>query len=239
MKILRTTLLMMLLSLAAFGSLGAQCAAAHHTNPPILISEDTLMDFMPFVYCGHSPCSDHTVPHSEVVYFDIAATGNFRIVIQNHSPISSIGAVAMNDLCDSSFASVCIASNYTDTLFFTDSDGVFALMFTSVDPSSSITYRGNIGGPAVAMTPAPCFGATGTADPIKAILTYKSLDLLTGRQGDPQAAPPHGLSLRSDGVKVLSQGVPDGIVLIALAAFLIRLMFPTLKSIFVIRSPRE
>lgn len=240
MKLFFTTVLLIFASLQSQAQ-PQQCANAHHSNPSFMAVPDTIRDWhhLEEEPCfGNALCSDFTIPFNEIVNFAIspAFTGHFAIVTTGHPTTDQVALTVMSRYCDTVLAQKCL--NYPiDTLKFRNTTSKFSLWYQSVHDTFIVTYTGYFVGGTPANFPLQCDLTTGTIDPQPTAYTYRVFDPIRGITSTATALQPVGLSIRSDGAKVLRQGVPDGLAMIAILFAVIYMAWPWLRGI--LGMPRE
>lgn len=238
MKLLFTTILLVF---AALQAQAQQCANAHHTNPPFLVVPDTIRDWqhLESTPCfGNALCSDFTNPFNEIVNFNISTNlvGHFAIISTGHPTTDQAALTVMSRDCDSVLAQKCL--NYPiDTLKFRNTTSQFSLWYQSEFDTFQITYTGYFVGGTPANFPFICDPTTASTEPQPAAYTYRQFDPIRGTTAPASALQPVGLSIRSDGAKVMRQGVPDGLAMIAILLAILYMAWPWLRTI--LGMPRE
>lgn len=215
-----------------------QCAPAHHVNPPFLAVPDTVRDWHALEdhpCFGNTLCSDFTNPFNEIINFDIstALVGGFAVIVTGHPTTDQVALTIMSRDCDSVLAQKCL--NWPiDTLQFANTTSKFSLWFQTVYDTIVVTYLGWMptGSQIMPSVPYPCDPTTATTHPQpQPTHTYTKFDPIRGTTSDASTDQPHGLSRRSDGQLVMRQGLPDGLCMLAILAFILRVSWPWLRSV--------
>lgn len=182
-------------ALAAF----TQCQPTA-TNPAFLVSTETLDDWQELGFCFSTSCTNDPA-WSQVVAFrnlDPVLNGPLSFVIQ--SPEAVFFTVTSTQ-CDTVFDARCIAG--VDTFSILNAGGNFNLILQS-ESQEPVTLHGFVGGQVITTPPQAC-NVTSTPDPIPQKYTYQAFEAAKGTLGKPTTNIPKGLSLRSDGAKVLNR----------------------------------
>ena len=202
-------------TLAAF----SQCQPTV-TNPAFLVSSDTLDDWQEAGFCFTTACTNEPA-YSQVIAFqnlDEVLQGPLSFVIQSAAGVSFTVTTAH---CDTVHLSRCLSG--FDTVTIWNQTGNFNSVIQSEDVQP-IVLHGFIGSQVLGWNTDPCT-VLGTGTQTRDALTYRALDLIHGTLSEPSETIPQGLSLRSDGVKVMRQGVTSGLSLLFAAfalAYIIR-----------------
>ncbi len=233
MKFFTTILLILAMQLQA----QTPCAPAHHTNPPFLVVPDTIQDWHPeeMPCFGNTICSDFSNPFAEIVNFNVstALAGGFAIITTGHPTSDQTALTIMSRDCDTVLAQKCLDWPI-DTLQFLNTTSQFSLWFECQYDTFQLTYTGWMPtGSQIQYGAARYCGdpSTATTQPIQQHHTYQKFDPMRGTTSAATTEQPQGLSLRSDGVLVLRQGVPDGLCMLAVLAFILRVSWPWMRSV--------
>ncbi len=190
-------------TLAAF----SQCQPTV-TNPAFLVSSDTLDDWQEVGFCFTTACTNEPA-YSQVIAFrnlDDVLQGPLSFVIESAAGVSFTVTTAH---CDTVNLSRCLTG--FDTVTILNQTGNFNIVIQSEDVQP-VMLHGFIGSQVIGWIVDPCT-VLATENSIES-MTYRALDLMHGTLSDPSETVPAGLSLRSDGIKVMRQGIEGGLTLL-------------------------
>ena len=179
------------------------------TNPAFLVSSDTLDDWQDVGFCFTTACTNEPA-HSQVIAFrnlDEVLQGPLSFVIQSAAGVS---LTVTTPHCDTVNLSRCLTG--FDTVTILNQTGNFNIVIQSEDVQP-VVLHGFIGSQVSGWNADPCT-VLGTGMQSRDVLTYRAIDLMHGTLSQPSETIPQGLSIRSDGMKVMRQGFPLGIIML-------------------------
>lgn len=219
---------LILVLVALYGLAQSQCPPSV-TTPWVFNVPETLYGWSHAVHCFTYPCGNApqwTTARSNV--FATALVGPVTVVVSRSNPNNYTVVTAINRAtCDTIYGTKCL--NPIDSLrFFNPHE--FTLWFETDDTTDTIVFV--------------CKVSTGAAQPhtfcdmvsvvptLAVVPTYRKFDPIRGTTSQPATEQPIGLSLRSDGVKVMRQGLPDGMALAFLTVLAMCSLWPTMRSLW-------
>lgn len=208
-------------------SANAQCPGSTMAGNDIFANANIVTTWTHLQECFAPPCVqvpscdwDHVVqvlPDASFagqnfrVYATIANGGNLMITV-------------MSRQCDTILGQGCPSTGALAFVDFHSTTESFAIWFQTESPTDTISFQCFVGGQGFAVVQCAALPLQ-TSQQTRDALTYRALDLMHGTISEPSETIPQGLSLRSDGVKVMKQGVTGGLSLLFAAfalAYIIR-----------------
>jgi hypothetical protein len=179
---------------------------------------------IPQEFCFLNECA----PIAGVSAIDMDAVGYKQVRVV--APQAFVSAVFVNYQCDTVLSVQCDGV-ISDTAYFKLDYQPQCLVFFLVNTPDTLFVLPGPDTNFVQPQPYPC--SVVAIDPdYQHPLTYRQFDPIRGTTSEPSETQPQGMSLRSDGAKVLRQGLPDSLIIIFIMAWLLHWSWPWLKTLF-------
>lgn len=199
----------------------AQCPTSHVACCPMAVP-DSLTDWQPRSACFSWTCGFNGLQDVADVPVDLVYSGWTRVAVWGYTTSADAEIVIMSRNCDSILGRKCLQYP-ADSLVFYNGAEAFTVWISTHDTALSVFWTAQ---PTAATADIGWQCETvQTVQSLQQRLTYQAIDLMHGIISEPSETIPQGLSLRSDGIKVMRQGVTGGLSLLFAAfalAYIIR-----------------
>lgn len=207
-------------------SANAQCPGSTMAGNDIFANTNIITTWAQLQECFAPPCVQ--VPacdwgHVVQAIPDASFAGqNFRVYATSANG-SNLMITVMSRQCDTILGQGCPSTGALAFVDFHSTTESFSIWFQTESPTDTISFQCFAGGQG--FSAAQCAALPLQTQPQTRPITYRAIDLMHGTLSQPSETIPHGLSLRSNGMKVIKQGVTGGLSLLFVAfaiAYIIR-----------------
>ena len=181
----------------------------------IVANANTITTWTQLQECFAPPCVqvpacdwDHVVQAIPDASF---AGQNFRVYATSANG-SNLMITVMSRQCDTILGQGCPSTGSLAFVDFHSTTESFSIWFQTESPTDTIIFQCFAGGHGFSSV--QCASLPLHTQPQTRPMTYRALDLMHGTLSQPSETIPQGLSIRSDGMKVMRQGFPLGIIML-------------------------